>query len=270
VKAEALTRQQRAAILLASGLLVAAVYFWMGAAHPGEALLGRAAFPVAAGSHGHHGGHGPASGVTLPAAFAMWLAMMVAMMLPPVLPWIWFFAAATRPTAPGWRLWGRTLLFASGYFALWALYSAGAAAAQTQLAAHALLHPTALKVAPGAGGALLLLAGAVQFTPLKNACLKHCRSPLGYFLTRWRNGPMGAFSMGFRHGVYCLGCCWALMALAFALGTMNLLWMAAVTLLLCVEKIAPGGERWSKAFGAAFLLWGAAVLLGQGGGSAVF
>lgn len=132
---------------------------------------------------------------------------------------------------------------------------------QTGLLGRALLHPTALKVAPTAGAVLLLLAGAVQFSPLKGACLRHCRSPLGYFLTRWRDGPRGAFSMGFHHGVYCLGCCWALMALAFALGTMNLAWMAAVTLLLCIEKIAPGGEHWSKVFGLLLLGWGAAMLL---------
>ncbi|MDW7709142.1 MAG: DUF2182 domain-containing protein [Deferrisomatales bacterium] len=262
--AGALGRQQKAAILLASGLLVTALYAYLAAAHPGETLLGRAAAagPQAGLGHLGHGalGHGP--GASLPAASAMWMAMMVAMMLPPVLPWIWFFAAATRPTAPGRRLWGRTVVFASGYFALWALYSVSAAGAQTGLAARALLHPTALKVAPAAGGVLLLLAGAIQFSPLKSACLKHCRSPVGYFLTRWRDGPRGAFSMGFRHGLYCLGCCWALMALAFALGTMNLVWMAAVSLLLCVEKIAPGGERWSKVFGVGLLAWGAALLLG--------
>ncbi len=270
--AGALTRQQRAVILTAGGFLVASLYAYLAATHSGDALLGRVAAPVHAEhwTHGGHGAHSHGLGGPLPATFLMWVAMMVAMMLPPVLPWIWFFAAATRPVAPGWRLWGRTLLFASGYFALWALYSAGAAVAQTQLSARALLHPTALKLAPTAAGALLILAGAVQFSPLKNACLKHCRSPLGYFLTRWRNGPRGAFSMGFRHGVYCLGCCWALMALAFALGTMNLVWMAAVTLLLCVEKIAPGGERWSKAFGVSFLVWGAAVLFRSWGGPVAF
>ena len=131
-------------------------------------------------------------------------------------------------------------------------------------------YPTALKVAPAAAGALLILAGAVQFSPLKNACLTHCRSPVGYFLTRWRNGPRGAFSMGFHHGVYCLGCCWALMALAFALGTMNLVWMAAVTLMLCAEKIAPGGQHWSKVFGVAFFVWGAVVLFQSAGGPIAF
>jgi len=193
--------------------------------------------------------------------FLMWLAMMVAMMLPPVLPWIWVFAAATkgRPDAP--PAWGRTVIFASGYFVLWALYSLAAAGAQVVLAHLAVLEPATLRVGTVAGGALLLIAGIVQFTPLKRACLKHCRSPLGYFLTRWRDGPRGAFSMGLRHGVYCLGCCWALMALSFALGTMNLVWMFAVTLLLCVEKVAPGGEGWSRAFGVGFVAWGSWVLL---------
>jgi len=195
-------------------------------------------------------------GVEFAWVFLMWLAMMVAMMLPPVLPWIWVFAAATkgRPDAP--PAWGRTAIFSSGYFALWSLYSLAAAAAQIALAQLALLEPATLRVGAVAGGVLLVVAGVVQFTPLKRACLKHCRSPLGYFLARWRDGPRGAFSMGFRHGVYCLGCCWALMALSFALGTMNLLWMVVVTLLLCVEKIAPGGENWSRVFGVGFVAWG--------------
>ena len=257
IAAGALALQQRVVILLAAAVLVAGLYAYLAASHPGATLLARSAAPL------HHAGHGvPAHphGASVLAAFGMWMAMMVAMMLPPVLPWIWFFAAATRPTAPGLRLWGRTLLFASGYFALWGFYSAAAAACQSALAARALLHPTALKVAPTAGAVLFLVAGVVQLTSLKSACLKHCRSPLGYFLTRWRDGPRGAFSMGFRHGVYCLGCCWALMALSFALGTMNLAWMAAVSLLLCIEKIAPGGERLSRAFGLLFLVWAAAVL----------
>ncbi len=193
--------------------------------------------------------------------FLMWLAMMVAMMLPPVLPWIWVFAAATKGQSHIAPAWGRTLIFASGYFFLWSAYSLMAAAAQVALAQLALLEPATLRVGTTAAGALLVTAGAVQFTPLKRVCLKHCRSPLGFFLTRWQDGHAGAFSMGFRHGLFCLGCCWALMALSFALGTMNLIWMAVITLVLCVEKIAPGGERWSQAFGVGLVVWGGWVLL---------
>lgn len=201
-------------------------------------------------------------GVEFAWIFLMWLAMMVAMMLPPVLPWIWMFAAATKGQAGAPPAWGRTLIFSSGYFTLWALYSVAAAGAQVVLAQLALLDPATLRVSSAASGVLLVAAGIVQFTPLKRACLKHCRSPLSYFLTRWRDGPSGAFSMGFRHGLFCLGCCWVLMALSFALGTMNLVWMAVITLLLCVEKIAPGGERWSGVFGVGFVAWGGWVLLG--------
>jgi predicted metal-binding membrane protein len=207
---------------------------------------------------GHLYGFG---GVEFAWVFVMWLAMMVAMMLPPVLPWIWVFAAASKGQPHKAPAWGRTLIFASGYFALWSLYSLAAAGAQVALAHLALLEPATLRVGTVVGGVLLVVAGVVQFTPLKSACLKHCRSPLGYFLTRWEDGPTGAFSMGFRHGVFCLGCCWALMALSFALGTMNLFWMAVVTLLLCIEKIAPGGEMWSRAFGVGFVAWGGWVLL---------
>ena len=103
-----------------------------------------------------------------------------------------------------------------------------------------------------------MLAGVFQLTPLKAACLRHCRSPFGFFLSRWQNGPIGAFEMSRRHGLYCVGCCWVLMLLGFALGVMNLIWMAVATLIICIcgEKILPGGETASHIFGGAFLVWG--------------
>ncbi len=132
---------------------------------------------------------------------------------------------------------------------------------QQQLVGLALLDPVDLTVGPRVGGALLIVAGLFQWSPLKTACLRHCRNPLSFFLSRWRDGPAGAFRMGFRHGAYCVACCWALMALAFALGVMNLLWMAALTLLLCLEKIAPAGRGTGRAFGLAFVVWGVGLLL---------
>jgi predicted metal-binding membrane protein len=112
------------------------------------------------------------------------------------------------------------------------------------------------------GGAVLVAAGLFQFTPLKAACLAHCRTPLGFFLSSWRDGPRGAFRMGLEHGRYCVGCCWALMIVAFALGVMNLAWMAVLTLGLSIEKIAPRGPLVGRAFGALLTAWGVWMIAG--------
>jgi predicted metal-binding membrane protein len=199
----------------------------------------------------------PGGGIGTPAAFAaaftMWMVMMVAMMLPAVMPWILLFSSTSA--SRGSSL-GSTALFTGGYFAVWAVFSAVAAAVQLILQRGALLTGHDPRSGPILGGALLVGAGLFQLTPLKSACLAHCRSPLSFFLARWQDGPAGALRMGTRHGLYCLVCCWALMSLSFALGVMNLLWMAVLTLMLCVEKIAPGGHGLSRLFGAALTVWG--------------
>jgi predicted metal-binding membrane protein len=202
------------------------------------------------------------SGLFLPllSNFLMWLLMMTAMMLPPVLPWIWFFAAATKETPGEGVSWLRTALFSSGYFTLWGLFSLLAAGLQIILHHWGSYGPSGLVMAPAISGFIIMTAGLFQFSSLKSACLQHCRSPLGYFLLRWKSGPVGAFKLGFGHGLFCLGCCWALMCLAFALGTMNLLWMGLIVLLLCAEKIAPHGQLISKFSGAGFTLWGSYLL----------
>jgi predicted metal-binding membrane protein len=118
-----------------------------------------------------------------------------------------------------------------------------------------------VSMSPVLSGALLMIAGAFQFSPLKQACLRACRSPLGFLLTDWRGGLSGAARMGVRHGLYCLGCCWALMALLFVGGVMNLLWIAALTLLVAVEKFAPRGDLLAKTLGALMIGAGAARLI---------
>ena len=104
-----------------------------------------------------------------------------------------------------------------------------------------------------AGAFLLLLAGLYQLTPLKNTCLAHCRSPLGFFMSEWRDGIMGALRMGIRHGAHCLGCCWMLMVLLFVFGAMNLIWVAVLSILVLVEKVAPFGEAIARLSGLAML-----------------
>lgn len=171
-------------------------------------------------------------------AFAMWNIMMVAMMLPALVPWLALF----DPT--------QAARFAAGYFVVWGVYAFAAAAVQVELT-----------IPARAGGAVLVVAGAFQFTSLKQSCLRKCRSPLGHLLTHWKSGRGFWVRVGVAHGVNCLGCCWALMALAFALGVMNVWWMAALTLLLVFEKRLPKGELFSRWIGVSLVACGAVWLL---------
>jgi len=136
---------------------------------------------------------------------------------------------------------------------VWLGYSVLAAAGQLLLQRAALLSPSWVTTSPWIAAGLLALAGAYQWTPLRDACMRHCRSPFGFFLSSWRDGRWGAFTMGARHGTYCVGCCWALMALSFVFGVMSLLWMAAVTAFLVVEKATSAGPWMSKAAGVALV-----------------
>lgn len=206
--------------------------------------------------------HIPFGPSTLALAALMWLLMMVAMMVPAVMPWILLFASVSRgrstassqvPTA--------TALFVMGYLTVWGGFAAAAAPAQLLLQRAGMLG-TRLDAQPFLAALMLIGAGVYQLAPIKAACLRHCRSPLSFLLTRWRDGPMAAFELGYRHGIYCLGCCWALMMLAFALGVMNLFWMAVLTLVVCLEKLAPGGRFLSWMFGIAFVTWGAWLAAG--------
>ncbi|MGE3887071.1 MAG: DUF2182 domain-containing protein [Vicinamibacterales bacterium] len=189
----------------------------------------------------------------------MWQAMVVAMMTPTVLPWVSTFARLTAPSGVGVPTALAVAAFPAGYFAIWLAYSAAAAALQTALQQLGLLADD--RVAVPLGGAVLILAGLSQFLPLKRACLAHCRNPLTYFLARWRNGPIGGLRLGVTHGAYCLGCCWLVMLSGFGMGLMNLAWMAVLTLVLCLEQVAPGGERVGRAAGVAMAAWGLALIL---------
>lgn len=212
---------------------------------------------------GHQDGHIASPHVQPPSfsAFAltvgMWMVMMVAMMLPPVTPWIVFHTRLARERGGPVSPYPSTVAFAAGYFAVWGAFSLVAAVAQLSLRSAALLAPRELVIAPLAGGVLLVVAGLFQLSPLKSSCLTHCRNPLSFFVAEWRDGPTGSFGMGLRHGAYCVACCWALMVLSFALGVMNLLWMALLTAFLCLEKIAPGGARISRLSGFVLIAWGA-------------
>ena len=136
-----------------------------------------------------------------------------------------------------------------------------AALAQWQLHEADLLSTAMVSASAWLGGALLLVAGVFQWTSLKQACLAKCRSPLSFLMTEWREGPTGAFVMGARHGAYCVACCWALMALLFVVGVMNLLWVSGLAVFVLAERVLPGGPAVSRAAGALLVVTGVFILI---------
>jgi predicted metal-binding membrane protein len=186
--------------------------------------------------------------------WAMWAVMMTGMMLPSVSPMLLLYGAIARRSAPASA--GRIYAFAAGYLIVWTVFSLGATAVQRVLAALLLVSPMMEITSPAAGAALLLIAGLYQLTPIKLACLRTCQSPLGFLMSRWRNGLSGAFRMGLDHGAYCVGCCWALMLLLFAGGVMNLTVIAALTAFIAFEKLAPFGVHGARIAGALLIMTG--------------
>jgi predicted metal-binding membrane protein len=193
-----------------------------------------------------------------PWVFAMWWVMMLGMMLPAAAPMILTFDAVQRRKRVHAEAYVPTAMFVAGYLLVWGLFSVAATAAQWALQQAALLSPMLAPASPVLGGVLFVLAGIYQFSPLKHACLSRCRSPFTFVLNHWRDGWIGALRMGAGHGLYCLGCCWALMALLFATGVMNLAWVAAIAAFVFAEKLLPGGLWISRVGGgamAAFGIW---------------
>ena len=188
----------------------------------------------------------------------MWWVMMVAMMLPSATMMI--MTVARVSSRRGDR--AAPVLFASGYLIAWGGFSILATGLQFALETLALLGPVSMAATATAGGVLLVLAGIYQFTPLKHACLRHCRSPLSFVLNRWRDGRTGAVAMGTEHGAYCLGCCWVLMLLLFVFGVMNLLWIAALAIAVLVEKAVPGGPLLARIAGAGMIAAGSLMIAG--------
>lgn len=195
--------------------------------------------------------------------FLMWAGMMVAMMLPSAMPMILTFAAVSRNRRQQERPYVPVTIFVSGYVAVWTVFSVLAALAQWLLHRQALLSAAMITTSAWLGGILLLAAGIFQFTPLKRVCLAHCRAPFEFIMTRWLEGAGGAFRMGLEHGLFCTGCCWALMSLLFVAGVMNILWIAALSFLVGLEKLVPRGLWLSRATGAALALWGTWLIAGS-------
>lgn len=193
----------------------------------------------------------------------MWWIMMVAMMLPSAAPMILLYAAVNRKARERGAPFVPTGVFALGYLAAWGVFSLLAVALQWGLERTALLSSMMVGTSIVLGGLLLIAAGAWQLTPLKHACLKHCRSPLHFLSHHWRKGRWGAFRMGAEHGAFCLGCCWFLMGLLFYGGVMNLYWIVGLAAFVLLEKTAPAGHWIGSAAGVGLIAWGGLLLLGS-------
>jgi predicted metal-binding membrane protein len=194
--------------------------------------------------------------------FGMWAAMMVAMMTPSAAPMILMFAGVNRRRREQQVFYVPTGVFLVGYLIVWAGFSVLATTAQWGLHAVSLLSPMMAITSPVLGGVVLVAAGIYQWTPLKHVCLSKCRSPLGFVLNEWREGRWGALLMGLKHGVYCTGCCWSLMALLLVAGVMNLLWVAAIAGFVLLEKVAPAGDRLGRLVGVVLAGWGVWMVAG--------
>jgi predicted metal-binding membrane protein len=186
--------------------------------------------------------------------FAMWSAMMAAMMVPGSAPVVGAFATINRSRRERGAAYVPTVIFLAGYLAVWAVFSALAVVLQWALQMSGLLTTMMQSASLWLSAVLFAAAGLYQFSPLKERCLDYCRSPDGFILSEWRDGGVGAFVMGTRHGLFCLGCCAALMLLLFAVAVMDLRWVAALTILVTAEKLLPGGRLWRAGLGIALLV----------------
>jgi predicted metal-binding membrane protein len=250
---ESILKRDRAIVL--AGLFALVVVAWLYLVHAARAMS-EMAMHAAMGMMPQTR---PWSGMELLLLFVMWVVMMIAMMTPSATPMLLMFTAMNRRRAEHGPV-VRTGIFLLGYLMVWGTYSALAALAQWILHGVAWLSPMMVSTSPYLGGGLLIAAGIFQWTPLKRTCLTACRSPLGFIMSEWRAGARGALVMGIRHGVYCVGCCWVLMALLFVAGVMNLIWVAAIAIFVLVEKALPGAERLSPVAGAALIVAGALVM----------
>ena len=235
----ALVRIERSVIVALTAIAAEVAWLWM--ANSGSGLF--------VAPH-HHQGSADSFIYTL----MMWQAMTIVMMMPTVLPWMLALAAVTPNAALR-----RVGAFTAAYFVVWLAYSGVMSAAQLVLQGSGRLPDG--KLGGMVAGAVLIASGIFQFLPFKNACLSHCRNPLTYFMSRWRNGPCGGFRLGLVHGAYCLGCCWLLMMTGFAMGVMNMVWMAVLTVMIALEQTAPRGNRLIPFFGTGLTAWGCLLVV---------
>ena len=222
----------------------------------GLAAVGWAVFLSQAGDRmAMEGGMGP--DLTMSGAWPLflltWVAMMVAMMFPAAAPMVVMYGRMRRGDTPS------VALFTGSYIALWVVFGVGAYLLSATVEWGASRSEWVATHWGRAGGVVLVLAGLYQLTPLKDICLRHCRTPLSFVLTHWRDGRSGAVRMGFVHGLYCMGCCWLLFLVLIPLGVMNVAAMVAVATLVFAEKVLPHGRSLGIAAAVVLVVVGLAV-----------
>jgi predicted metal-binding membrane protein len=267
--APGLPRRDRIAILsgLAGATLLAWVYLLMEVARMDAGMAAAESMGSAAMDGGMAGAMmqlRPWAAVDFALMFLMWAVMMVGMMVPSAAPMALVYAAVSRKASRQGETIAPTAVFVAGYIAMWLLFSVAATGLQWALERAALLSPMMVSTSPMLGASLLVAAGIYQMTPQKDACLRHCRSPVYFISEHWRPGLRGAFRMGLVHGAYCLGCCWLLMGILFFGGVMNLLWIGAITIFVLLEKVLPLGVTGGRVAGVALIALGVVVGFGFG------
>lgn len=194
------------------------------------------------------------SSIDLVMLFVMWSIMMAGMMLPSALPTIMLVQRINDNRKKRQAPYSSTYYFISGYLLAWVFYSLAITGMQYWLHTLSILTPMMKSGQIWFTSLLLFLAGIYQWLPIKQTCLRNCRSPLSLITKEWREGSFNAIKLGFNHGQYCLGCCWVLMALLFALGVMDLFWIAMLTLAVLIEKLAPKGALFGKCLGVVLII----------------
>ena len=252
---EATLRRDRRVVLSSLGLVAALawVYLWLDAQAMSAMHMGMQQMPGMASATG--------PGI-LAMYFVMWAIMMVGMMLPSAAPTILVYGALVRKNGERGTVLPAVWIFTSGYLFAWTVFSLAVAALQVLLHQSALVTPMMVSASADLSAAILIAAGIYQWLPLKRACLRKCRNPLAFFLTRWRAGGLGAFRMGVENGAYCVACCWVLMLLLFVAGVINLLWVALITVFVFVEKVLPAPKVTTGIAGGVLIAAGLMLLIG--------
>ncbi|MCA3921906.1 DUF2182 domain-containing protein [Burkholderia sp.] len=255
-----LGRERVITLLGMAGLVgICWVYLWTGA---GTGMSALEMTTVALFPHRLADGMGSMD-PSLPTVIVMWWVMMIAMMTPGAAPLVMLYRRVLRQRGDGEAGSALTsVALLAGYLATWLAFSIGAALLQAMLQPAGLISAMMLWSKSAVLSAIVLaLAGLYQSSPLKRACLRQCRAPAAFLVAHWRPGVAGSFLLGVRHGVVCVGCCWLLMVLLFVGGVMNVVWIAALSLFVFVEKVLPGGERIGRALGVVLIVWAGVTLI---------